>query len=435
MDFLKTCLDYFLNFFGQYPTKIFLAEILFCFKAKKRKLFWLRFVPCVVFLLIIWPYFIGYFHSWSVLGGWFALSFVGQYLFSILMIWFCFDFKWQQVLFYSASAYAIEHCANALNLIFGLTFKPQVTLLMFRLIHVVELAVMYSLAYFIFVRKIVKLDKFVVKNFYVWGISAITVCITNVLSQWMAHIGTDIYHNVYDILLCILLLFTQYGTFFIAELAVKNQNMKLILHLSEEQHKMYKENIELINLKCHDLKHQIAAVRGENNALRLEDSLKRIENSIMIYDSMLKTGNPALDVILTEKKLVCEKHGIRFSAIVDGSCLDFIEEEDIYAMFGNALDNAIENVMEVEEPENRVISIRVVAQGKILSVHMDNVCNRELQFRDGLPVTTKEDKRFHGYGMRSIQYIVKKYGGTLGVFVKNGQFNLNAAIPIREKKR
>ena len=36
-----------------------------------------------------------------------------------------------------------------------------------------------------------------------------------------------------------------------------------------------------------------------------------------------------------------------------------------------------------------------------------------MEFADGLPVTTKEDKNFHGFGVRSIRYLVEKYRGDM----------------------
>ena len=49
----------------------------------------------------------------------------------------------------------------------------------------------------------------------------------------------------------------------------------------------------------------------------------------------------------------------------------------------------------------------------------------KLSFKDGLPVTTKEDKTVHGFGMRSIAMIVKKYGGELTTSVTREIFHLN----------
>ncbi len=85
---------------------------------------------------------------------------------------------------------------------------------------------------------------------------------------------------------------------------------------------------------------------------------------------------------------------------------------DIYALFGNAFDNAIEALKNVPE-EKRVVSLTVQKNGRFLGIRMENYCERVLQFADGLPITVKQEKNFHGYGMKSISYITEKYGGNL----------------------
>ena len=56
----------------------------------------------------------------------------------------------------------------------------------------------------------------------------------------------------------------------------------------------------------------------------------------------MRTGNEILDTILTEKSLICENSGIHINCVADGSLLAFMNPVDLYTLFGNALDNAIE---------------------------------------------------------------------------------------------
>ena len=56
----------------------------------------------------------------------------------------------------------------------------------------------------------------------------------------------------------------------------------------------------------------------------------------------------------------------------------------------------------------------------------------ELEFEDNLPVTTKHDKAYHGYGLRSIKNSVKKYNGVFQVKIKDGCFCLKILFPIKE---
>ena len=196
------------------------------------------------------------------------------------------------------------------------------------------------------------------------------------------------------------------------------------LRKGEWQYGMYKRNAELINRKCHDLKHEIAVLRGISESTERESYIAELENAIRFYDTKIKTGNEVVDILLSEKSLRCREGDIEFSCIVDGRALDFMTPVDLSVLFGNALDNAIASVIR-EPEEKRIISLNVAGQQDMLFIHMENECSDELHFEDGLPVTTKEDKRFHGFGTRSIRYIAQKYGGEAEMSYQNGKFILD----------
>ena len=120
-----------------------------------------------------------------------------------------------------------------------------------------------------------------------------------------------------------------------------------------EQYNLSKENIEIINRKYHDLKHQIAVVRAERNSDKREQYLQEMENDIKMYEAQNKTGNKVLDTILTGKHLYCVQHEINFTCVADGMLLDFMNLMDICTIFGNALDNAIECVEKIGDKSKR----------------------------------------------------------------------------------
>ncbi len=94
-----------------------------------------------------------------------------------------------------------------------------------------------------------------------------------------------------------------------------------------------------------------------------------------------------------------------------------------------ALDNAIEAVMELEDIQKRVISVKIVAQQDILVIQIQNYYDRNLIYEDGLPVTTKKNRYEHGYGMKSIRYMAEKYNGTITVSSEDDIFRLQILIP------
>ena len=110
--------------------------------------------------------------------------------------------------------------------------------------------------------------------------------------------------------------------------------------------------------------------------------------------------------------------------------MDFIETVDLYAILGNALDNAIEAVEKFEEAEKRQIDVMIHRQKNFLVMNFINPIPEKLKFDDEFPVTTKKDKKYHGFGLRSIQHFVKKYDGVLNISEEDGCFSLKIMIPV-----
>lgn len=204
-------------------------------------------------------------------------------------------------------------------------------------------------------------------------------------------------------------------------------DMRELLHQEREQYLLTKENIEIINEKCHDLKHQISVLRKGGSGKYLSE----IENSVMIYDSTVKTGSTVLDILLTEKKLQCESKKINLTTMINGELLSFMEEMEVYSLFGNALSNAIESVSNIPEGD-RHITLKVYQAGEMCSIHMENPYTGTIRFADDLPETTK-DKNYHGFGMRSMNRIVSSYGGIMTVTAENGIFVLDILMPSEGK--
>ncbi|MCD8326811.1 MAG: GHKL domain-containing protein [Lachnospiraceae bacterium] len=204
-----------------------------------------------------------------------------------------------------------------------------------------------------------------------------------------------------------------------------------ILETQYVQYKQSRESIELVNRKYHDLKHQIAALRAEPDAAVREAFLDAMEEDIRTYEAQNKTGNSVLDTVLTSKSLYCQKHKIVLTTVADGSLLNFMDAMDICTIFGNALDNAIEAVLEIEDKEKRLIHLTLTAQKGFVLIRVENYFEGKLKFDGGMPVSTKGDERFHGYGVKSIRYSAEKYGGTVSISAEKNWFDLKVLIPAQ----
>jgi sensor histidine kinase regulating citrate/malate metabolism len=161
------------------------------------------------------------------------------------------------------------------------------------------------------------------------------------------------------------------------------------------------------------------------------EEAESLMQDIRIYDSTVKTGNPALDVLLTEKSNKCQVKGISLTCSGDGSVLSFMRTMDIYSLFGNAVDNAIEAVDSLEE-EKKYIDIAIEKRGDLVFLSFSNYFNGTLApLAEGLPQTTKTDEiGYHGFGMKSMKQIAGRYDGDLSVTTRGEIFYLNIYLQI-----
>jgi len=208
--------------------------------------------------------------------------------------------------------------------------------------------------------------------------------------------------------------------------------MEGLLHKQYEQYNMSQDSIDIINQKYHDLKNQIIVIRAEKDNEKREQYLEELENSVKFYEAQYKTGNEVLDTILTSKLLTCIENDINVTCIADGKLLDFIPTMELCSIFGNALDNAIESVIEIQDKEKRLIKIAVYSQNDLLLIRIENYYLNPLTYFSGNFLTTKKDTRYHGFGLKSIKNIVETHGGSVSIKTDNNWFKLVILMPMQE---
>lgn len=211
-------------------------------------------------------------------------------------------------------------------------------------------------------------------------------------------------------------------------LQAENEVIRRLARERKNQFEFSKENIDMINRKTHDLKHQLQALALATDDERRKQ-IEETERTIGFYDAVVKTGNEALDILLTEKSVYCANRQIRLSCMVNTKQLSKISLVDLYTLLGNALDNAIESVERIEDPQRKIISLSILDQGSMLYIQLENYYEGALDMRDGLPLTRKKDAENHGYGLKSIISIVHSYGGKALVRTEGQIFYLEIMIP------
>ena len=195
-----------------------------------------------------------------------------------------------------------------------------------------------------------------------------------------------------------------------------------MLYEEKKHYLEMKTNIDAINMKCHDLRHHLNGIENKLTSTEVEE----LKAAIEIYDSSIKTGNEIVDTILYQKKLESDKQHIHFKYLVDTRQLGFLPSGDLYSLLSNALNNAFEAVTHVDK-QLRMVSLNIATIDRNVHIEVSNYFNPQNQIDSG---TSKQDKTHHGYGLKSMEYVVHKHGGKLLVEKEDNIFILSLEIPV-----
>ncbi len=418
--------------FGNFFAELFILAMILMRKFEHRPNFVIRLVGVIVV---------------SPITIWFPNLYIGIFNYSYIIIcagcvaavWFLYKVKFRSACFYTLSAWAAQHIAWALVLIF--CFLAEVSDLALIFIYTGIYILVYVCVFFGF--------SFRRTDYELTGdrISAVivsfltlflTIFLYDLVGEYDQH---TLYYSIYAIIACLLVLFVQYGftrkeilTRKAIELETGKAALQDMLYSQQKQQQIASDTVDIINYKCHDLKHQISALRSVMTTEDRSRYLDELENAVMIYSNIAKTGNDALDVILTEKALLCEGHGIKLTYIADGKALDFMDPVDISSLFGNIPDNAISSTKD-EDPDKRFIRMNIAAVAGYIRIHSENYCGHDVPFEDGLPVSPNASSGVHGFGSKSMRYIAEKYGGKLFMSLADSLFTTDVVIPLGPSRK
>lgn len=228
--------------------------------------------------------------------------------------------------------------------------------------------------------------------------------------------------SLFQILCDVFILLLQFGVMERARLSRSVDVMRELVHHQHEQFRQSKESADLINEKYHDLKGLLESFQGQIS----QEQIDQLREKVGEYDTFVDTGSRVLDVVLAEKRAACSRRGIELTTFADGGALGFLEELDLYALVGNALNNAIDAVSKLPEGE-RFITLTAAAQDGMVAIHVENPYSGQIVMENDLP-KSQRDARYHGFGMKSMSRIVEKYGGTLAVKTEGGVFCLDILL-------
>lgn len=183
----------------------------------------------------------------------------------------------------------------------------------------------------------------------------------------------------------------------------------------------------------HDIDNQMEGLRGYLQAGDTSGGLHHLDaitDRLKMITPAFNTGNPALDATLSAKKTLAEEQGIHFSTKLNLEENLPIAPEDICTIFGNALDNAIEACLSLDENQQKSIDISLVQLDTVLLCKIVNTAPE--QTGNDLS-TSKKDRENHGFGLANLRESLAKYDSTPEIEWQQGKFSLSFVLPLKNK--
>ncbi len=426
-DALLGFLQKIFSFRLDYVICLLICEILYSISSKPRKYPKVRPVWLPVFIGLLAYLAVGLYRP-EIRVGQFTAAVNALLIFaaSVALLWAVLDISAWRALFICTAAYTTQNLA--LNIyevsvyVTGAAGWPQM------LLKIGLTAGVYAACYLTFAKKCQKRELHLNKLVLI-QLLLTTIFISNFLFSFVNQRFSGMtLLKIPLAICCFLALQVQFGAFRDSNLNWEKDVLEQMLYREQKQHQLMQETIDVINIKSHDLKKQIALLR-QNLGSDSDELIREVESAVSAYNSLVNTGNKNLDLVISEEKLICEKHRIPFDVMAEGAAVDFIQPVDLYSLIGNALRNAVENSLK-EEAKHRSICLDIHTVNGYVCVEITNYCTQKIEFANGFPVTSKGDERFHGFGMKSMEYVVEKYGGNMVIHYANDTFLVKIIFPV-----
>lgn len=399
-----------------------LSYILFCLPFERRKYFSLRMVAVIAVQVVL---DLEIFHPMDNIAL-SCLSDIAMFFIMSLMMWFSFREKYLSVLFSCIAGRCMTYIAGYICSIVFILIGSNNTYL-----SIAMYAVIYTAIYFLFARRIASDECAGINSRKTIAFAFVVLIVTGILTTAFAKLdvkpAVKMIVYILVILVCFVTLCLQFGLLTESKMKKQTEIIEQLRVKEKEQYEISQETIKLIGVKHHDIKNMLEAHKGKFS----EEEVREISNSIEVYNLSFKTGNNTLDTVLTEKFIACKNRDIRLECFANGERMGFISDLDLYSLFLNALNNAVESAERLDDPVKRVIWLRIYSREQLLFIHVKNYYAVEPVYgKDKSIATTKADKKYHGFGLQSMKMITEKYGGTLSVNAEDGMFTLSIVIPI-----
>lgn len=218
-----------------------------------------------------------------------------------------------------------------------------------------------------------------------------------------------------------------------AEIAkLKQEQAEIVERDYQALRHTYEENAKLY----HDLHNHIEAIYQCLTQGDIQEAVQyceQLRTPIRQISQAVWTGDKALDYLISSKLALAEQVQIRTMVKIEYPHNTNLRSVDLTTILGNLLDNALEAAHNAPE-HLRFLNLTIRRINAMLIIKVENGYGSTPEENNGRLFTSKPEKAFHGWGLRSAQTAAERYDGTITTDYKDGVFQSVVTLSFRPIK-
>ena len=204
---------------------------------------------------------------------------------------------------------------------------------------------------------------------------------------------------------------------------------------SIEYYKMLLQQNENQSILIHDIKKHLQSI-GMLNERREHDKIDSYIRQLMLSSDLKKTtqvcDHELLNAILCQYKCQCMEQAIDFHADIRSRTMHFIADNDLTSLFCNLLDNAVSAAAGIPDAFIEISAAKREGTSFVVITMINSCRNNPLSKNNGRLITSKSNKKRHGFGMKSIRKIVSKYDGNIQIYYHEDTHTFHTIITLSQ---
>lgn len=200
-----------------------------------------------------------------------------------------------------------------------------------------------------------------------------------------------------------------------------------------EYYKMLLSQKENQSILIHDIKKHLQSItllndKGESD--KIDTYIRQLLHSSDLNETARFCDHDLLNAVLYRYQRRCQEENIDFHTDIRSKTTTFLSDYDLTSLFGNLLDNALEAAAQVPHAYIEISACRK-ENAPFVVVTVVNSCPADpFLGTSGRLVSPKPDSQRHGFGIKSIQRIVSRYGGEMQMYYQDETHTFHVILTL-----